>query len=75
MAVVEAPSLPGPEDPEAALAAVVALRRLAGRVVVAPPVRALAPGWPRAPVGQARGLRAQAPLKKLAFVGPARRGP
>ena len=74
MAVVEAQPIPGPEDPEAALAAVVALRRLAGRLEVAAVVEAIAQGWTWAQVGEALGISAQAAHKKFASEVRARRG-
>ena len=73
--MVEAHPLPGPEDPEAALAAVVALRRLAGRLEVAAVVEAIAQGWTWAQVGEALGISAQAAHKKFACEVRARRGP
>jgi hypothetical protein len=74
MGVAEAQSLPGPEDPEAALAAVVALRRLAGRLEVAAVVEAIAQSWTWAQVGEALGISAQAAHKKFASEVRARRG-
>ncbi|MGY1697527.1 MULTISPECIES: RNA polymerase subunit sigma-70 [unclassified Geodermatophilus] len=74
MTVAEAQALPGPEDPEAALAAVVALRRLAGRLEVAAVVEAIAQGWTWAQVGEALGISAQAAHKKFAPEVRARRG-
>ena len=73
MPVAEAQPLPGPEDPEAALAAVVALRRLAGRLEVAAVVEAIAQGWTWAQVGEALGISAQAAHKKFAAEVRARR--
>ena len=66
--------LPEPEDPEAALAAVVALRRLASRLEVLAVVEAIAQGWTWAQVGEALGISAQAAHKKLAAEVRARRG-
>ena len=74
MGVVDAHSLPGPEDPEAALAAVVALRRLAGRLGADAVVEAIAQGWTWAQVGEALGISAQAAHKKFAPEVRARRG-
>jgi hypothetical protein len=72
--VVHAPSLPGPEDPEAALAAVVALRRLASQSEVLAVIEAIAQGWTWAQVGEALGISAQAAHKKFASEVRARRG-
>jgi hypothetical protein len=71
---VTAPPLPGPEDPEAALAAVVALRRLASGLEVLAVVEAIAQGWTWAQVGEALGISAQAAHKKFAPEVRARRG-
>lgn len=67
-------SLPRPEDPEAALAAVVALRRLAGQLESEAVVEAIAQGWTWAQVGQALGVSGQAAHKKFATEARARRG-
>jgi hypothetical protein len=74
MRMAEHPPLPGPEDPEAALAAVVALRRLAGRLESAAVVEAITQGWTWAQVGEALGISAQAAHKKFAPEVRARRG-
>lgn len=74
MAVPELQSLPGPEDPEAALAAVVSLRRLARRLEVAAVVEAITQGWTWAQVGEALGITAQAAHKKFAAEVRAQRG-
>ncbi|EEP74780.1 hypothetical protein MCAG_05107 [Micromonospora sp. ATCC 39149] len=58
--------VPPPEDPEAALAAVVALRRLANQLERAAVDHALRQGWTWAHIGQALGISAQAAHKKLA---------
>lgn len=65
-------SLPRPEDPEAALAAVVALRRLAGQLESEAVVEAIAQGWTWAQVGQALGVSGQAAHKKFATEARAR---
>ena len=70
----EVQSLPGPEDPEAAFAAVVSLRQLAGRLEIAAVVEAIAQGWTWAQVGEALGVTAQAAHKKFASEVRARRG-
>lgn len=72
--MTEAPTIPGPEDPEAALAAVVALRRLASQLEVLATVEAMAQGWTWAQVGEALGVSAQAAHRKLAPEVRARRG-
>jgi hypothetical protein len=72
--VTHAPSLPGPEDPETALAAVVALRRMAGRLESEAVVEAITQGWTWAQVGEALGISAQAAHKKFAPEVRARRG-
>ena len=74
MDVVDTQPLPGPEDPEAALAAVVALRRLAGRLESEAVLQAIAQGWTWAQVGEALGISAQAAHKKFAPEVRARRG-
>jgi hypothetical protein len=58
--------LPPPDDPEAALAAVVALRRLANQLERSAVDHALRQGWTWAHIGQALGISAQAAHKKLA---------
>ncbi|MGX5654920.1 RNA polymerase subunit sigma-70 [Geodermatophilus nigrescens] len=72
--MAELQSLPGPEDPEAALAAVVALRRLAGRLESAAVAEAIGQGWTWAQVGEALGISGQAAHKKFASEVRARRG-
>ncbi|MGY1618830.1 RNA polymerase subunit sigma-70 [Geodermatophilus sp. SYSU D00691] len=67
-------ALPSPEDPGTALAAVVALRRLAGRLESAAVAEAIAQGWTWAQVGEALGISAQAAHKKFAAEVRARRG-
>lgn len=57
--------LPSPDDPEAALAAVVALRRLANQLERSAVTYAIDNGWTWAQVGQALGVSAQAAHKKL----------
>ncbi|MGY1670026.1 RNA polymerase subunit sigma-70 [Geodermatophilus sp. SYSU D00710] len=71
---VEPVDVPGPEDPEAALAAVVALRRLASRLEVEAVVEAVGQGWTWAQVGEALGISAQAAHKRFAAEVRARRG-
>ena len=68
------PSLPPADDPEAALAAVVSLRRLAGRLELAAVTEAIAQGWTWAQVGEALDITAQAAHKKFASEVRARRG-
>ena len=64
--MVEPAELPSPDDPQAALAAVVALRRLANQLERAAVDHALRDGWTWAQIGQALGVSAQAAHKKLA---------
>lgn len=66
--------LPPAEEPEAALAAVVALRLQAARLETAAVVEAIAQGWTWAQVGQALGISSQAAHKKFAAEVRARRG-
>ncbi|WP_432493926.1 helix-turn-helix domain-containing protein [Kineococcus auxinigenes] len=58
--------IPSPEDPEAALAAVVALRRLAGQLEAAAVAEAAAQGRTWSEIGQAPGVSAQAVHKEFA---------
>lgn len=58
--------IPSPEDPAAALAAVVALRRLADRLERAAVTRAINDGWTWAQVAEALGVTPQAAHKRLA---------
>ena len=74
MGVVDLPSVPAPEDPEAALAAVVALRRLAARLEADAVTEAVERGWTWVQIGEALGISAQAAHKKLATEVRARRG-
>ena len=55
-----------PEDPAAALAAVVALRRLADRLERAAVARAIEAGWTWADVAEALGVTRQAAHKRHA---------
>ncbi len=74
MPVADLPPLPAPDDPEAALAAVVALRRLAARLEADAVTEAVEQGWTWAQIGEALGISAQAAHKKLATEVRARRG-
>jgi AraC-like DNA-binding protein len=58
--------LPSPEDPQAALAAVVALRRLADQLEAAAVGQALDQGWTWSQVAQALGVSKQAVHKRFA---------
>jgi transcriptional regulator with GAF, ATPase, and Fis domain len=58
--------IPSPEDPAAALAAVVALRRLADRLERAAVRRAIDQGWTWAQVAEALGVTRQAAHKRHA---------
>lgn len=57
--------LPPPEDPEAALAAVVALRLVADRLEANAVAAALRQGWSWAQIAQALGVSKQAAHKRL----------
>jgi DNA-directed RNA polymerase specialized sigma24 family protein len=59
-------TIPPPEDPAAALAAVVALRRLADRLERAAVTRAINEGWTWAQIAEALGVTPQAAHKRLA---------
>ncbi|WP_370324917.1 helix-turn-helix domain-containing protein [Euzebya sp.] len=59
-------TVPAPDDPVAALAAVVALRRLAGTLEVRAVRVAVQRGWTWAQVGEALGVSAQAAHRKHA---------
>ena len=59
-------TVPLPEDPDDALAAVVALRRLADRLERAAVGRALQDGWTWAQIAEALGVTPQAAHKRLA---------
>jgi hypothetical protein len=58
--------IPAPEDPDAALAAVVALRRLADRLEREAVDQALTQGWTWSMVAEALGVTKQAAHKKHA---------
>ena len=58
--------IPSPDDPEQALASVVALRRLADRLERAAVRRAIDDGWTWAQVAEALGVTRQAVHKKHA---------
>ncbi len=58
-------SLPSHEDPEAALAAVVALRLMADRLEADAVAAALQQGWSWAQIAQALGVSKQAAHKRL----------
>ena len=60
--------IPDPSDPAAALAAVVALRRLADRLERAAVARALAGGWTWARIAEALDVTPQAAHKRLGAV-------
>ena len=64
--MTEPQDLPRPEDPEASLAAVIALRRTANRLELAAVAEAIRQGWTWADVGQSLGISAQAAHKKFA---------
>ena len=58
--------LPSPDDPEAALAAVVALRLMADRLESSAVAAALEQGWSWAQIAHALGVSKQAAHKRLA---------
>ncbi len=58
--------VPDPSDPEAAFAAVVALRRLAEQLELAAARSAIEQGWSWTDVAEALGVSRQAAHKKLA---------
>lgn len=58
--------IPDASDPEAALATVVALRRLADRLEVAATAEAARAGWSWAEIAQSLGVSRQAAHRKLA---------
>jgi len=59
-------TIPSPENPDDAFAAVVALRRLAATLERETVDRALDTGWTWVEIGQALGMSAQAAHKRLA---------
>lgn len=61
-------SLPSPDDPENALAAVVALRRLADNLERRAVAHALDQGWSWSKIAQALGVSKQAAHKRLMSV-------
>ena len=65
-------TIPSPDDPDDAFAAVIALRRLAATLERSTVDRALETGWTWAEIGQALGMSAQAAHKRLS---PSRRTP
>lgn len=66
--------LPSPDDPETALAAVVALRLMADRLEAAAVASALEKGWSWTQIAQALGVSKQAAHKRLSGIsGPAGR--
>ena len=59
------PALPPPDNPAAALAAVVALRLMADRLETAAVTAALEQGWSWTQIAQALGVSKQAAHKRL----------
>ena len=66
--MVEVHNIAVPEDPEQALAAVVALRRLADRIEAGAVTSALKQGWPWSRIAQALGISKQAAHKRLSYL-------
>lgn len=64
--------LPPPDDPEAALAAVVALRRTAEQLEYAAVAEAVAQGWTWSQIAEALGVTRQAAHKRHAARLPTR---
>ena len=64
--------IPEPDEPDAAFAAVVSLRRLAASLERSAVDQALTDGWTWAQIGEALGMSAQAAHKRLS---PTRRTP
>ena len=64
--------IPEPDEPDAAFAAVVSLRRLAASLERSAVDHALMDGWTWAQIGEALGMSAQAAHKRLS---PTRRTP
>jgi DNA-directed RNA polymerase specialized sigma24 family protein len=67
--MINAKSLPSPDDPAEALAAVVALRRLADKLERSAVKVALEQGWSWSQIAEALGVSKQAAHKRLANVG------
>lgn len=63
--MVDPNSLPSPDEPEAALAAVVSLRRLADRLELQAVDKALQQGWSWSRIAQALGVTKQAAHRRL----------
>jgi hypothetical protein len=63
--MIDLNSLPSPDDPENALAAVVALRRLADNLERRAVAQALNQGWSWSRIAQALGVSKQAAHKRL----------
>lgn len=61
-------SLPKPEDPAEALAAVVALRRMADRLEQRAVAHALRQGWSWSQIAEALGVSKQAAHKRLSGI-------
>ncbi|SFL43725.1 helix-turn-helix domain-containing protein [Rugamonas rubra] len=68
--MLELDSLPSPDDPAEALAAVLALRRAADKLERLAVARAIAQGWSWADVAEVLGVSKQAAHKRLAAIRP-----
>jgi DNA-directed RNA polymerase specialized sigma24 family protein len=68
--MLELDSLPSPDDPAEALAAVLALRLAADKLERLAVARAIAQGWSWADVAEVLGVSKQAAHKRLAAILP-----
>lgn len=66
--MIDPTSLPSPDDPEEALAAVVALRRMADKLERLAVAGAIRQGWSWAQIADALGVSKQAAHKRLSGV-------
>ena len=68
--MLEPKSLPSPDDPDAALAAVVALRLMADKLERRAVANALKQGWTWSQIADALGVTKQAAHKRLSALVP-----